>query len=251
MTSPSPRARTGEPADTSLPLVLIVDDNEKNLKLARDVLRAAGLRTLEAASGAEAIALAAEQLPDVILLDLRLPDMDGIDVARELQERGANGADPGRRAERSAGSRTTATGCSPPGFAGYLEKPISVGEFPDQVRGYCGARDAGVSALPRRCARSAAGRRRHRRSTRRAARRSRANPLGMCPARERMPPGVSVASSVGAPFASAPTARAQRTAIGSASRRLALGGAVLIAAVLAAARARTTARPRRTSRASA
>ena len=63
------------------PLVLIVDDNEKNLKLARDVLRAAGFRTLEAATGAEAIALADEHLPDVILMDLRLPDMDGVDAA--------------------------------------------------------------------------------------------------------------------------------------------------------------------------
>ena len=66
------------------PLVLIVDDNEKNLKLARDVLQAAGFRTLEAETGAEAIALAAEHLPDVILMDLRLPDMDGADAARAL-----------------------------------------------------------------------------------------------------------------------------------------------------------------------
>ena len=59
------------------PLVLIVDDNAKNLKLARDVLRAAGFRTLEAETGAEGIALAVEHVPDVILMDLRLPDMDG------------------------------------------------------------------------------------------------------------------------------------------------------------------------------
>ena len=71
MTSPPPSA----------PLVLIVDDNERNRKLAVDVLRAAGLRTVEAASGGEGIALAAERLPDVILLDLELPDMQGTDVA--------------------------------------------------------------------------------------------------------------------------------------------------------------------------
>ena len=58
------------------PLVLIVDDSDKNRKLARDVLRAGGLKTIEASDGREALALAAESLPDVILLDLRLPDVD-------------------------------------------------------------------------------------------------------------------------------------------------------------------------------
>jgi CheY-like chemotaxis protein len=69
---------------TIAPLVLIVDDNERGLKLARDVLRAAGFRTLEAQSGAEAIALARSSLPDVILMDIRLPDMDGTEAARRL-----------------------------------------------------------------------------------------------------------------------------------------------------------------------
>ena len=118
------------------PLVLIVDDNEKNLKLARDVLRAAGFRTLEAASGAEGIALAAEHLPDVILMDLRLPDMDGAEAARMLGERRADGADPGRRVELAA-ARGSGDWLLAAGFAGYLEKPFSVREFPDQVRRYC------------------------------------------------------------------------------------------------------------------
>ncbi|HEX6585218.1 MAG TPA: response regulator, partial [Solirubrobacterales bacterium] len=60
-----------------MPVALIVDDNEKNRKLAGSVLAAAGFRTIEAATGAEALALAAEHVPDVILMDLRLPDMDG------------------------------------------------------------------------------------------------------------------------------------------------------------------------------
>ena len=135
MTSPSPDGRAGAPADPP-PLVLIVDDNEKNLKLVRDVLRAAGLVTLEAASGSEGIALAAARLPDVILLDLRLPDMDGIDVAREL-----------RIDARTARIPLVAFSALEPeadrewllaaGFAGHLQKPISVGAFPDQVRRYC------------------------------------------------------------------------------------------------------------------
>ena len=85
-----------------MPLVLIVDDNAKNLKLARDVLRAAGFRTLEAATGAEGIALAAERLPDVVLLDLRLPDLDGAEVARELRDETRTATDPRRRTQRAA-----------------------------------------------------------------------------------------------------------------------------------------------------
>jgi len=118
------------------PLVLIVDDNQKNLKLARDVLRAAGFRTLEAASGSEAIRLAAEHLPDVILMDLRLPDMDGTHAARAL-----GGVARTARIPIVALSALPLDGRGDwflaAGFAGYLEKPISVGEFPDQVRSYC------------------------------------------------------------------------------------------------------------------
>jgi len=76
VTTPTPRARdAGRPADA--PLILIVDDNDKNRNLARDVLRAAGLRTLEASRGNEAITLATDHRPDVVLLDLRLPDLNG------------------------------------------------------------------------------------------------------------------------------------------------------------------------------
>jgi two-component system, cell cycle response regulator DivK len=122
---------------TAAPLVLVVDDNERNRKLARDALRADGLRTLEAATGREGIALAAESLPDVILLDLGLPDMNGTDVARELRE-GARTADIpviafSARPYIGEGDRLQAAG-----FAGYLEKPIDVREFPAQVRSYCG-----------------------------------------------------------------------------------------------------------------
>jgi two-component system cell cycle response regulator DivK len=114
------------------PLVLIVDDNQQNARLARDVLRAAGFRTVEAASGAEAIAQAREAQPAVILLDIRLPDMDGGDVARRLK------ADP-----RTARIPVVALTSLAPGegawfleagFAGYLGKPIDVRQFPDEIR---------------------------------------------------------------------------------------------------------------------
>ena len=136
MTSTSPGALPRGRAGIEPLLVLIVDDNQKNLKLARDVLRAAGFRTLEAESGAAAITLAAKHLPDVILMDIRLPDMNGTDAARTLG-----------RAERTARIPVVALSAMPvkdsgdwflaAGFAGYLEKPINVGEFPDQVRRYC------------------------------------------------------------------------------------------------------------------
>jgi len=134
--SPSPDADAREGAETRRPLVLIVDDNEMNLKLAREVLSAAGFGTLEAANGVEGIALAVEHLPDVILMDLRLPDMDGADAARKL------GAET-----RTTSIPVVALSSLPlegggdwlqaAGFAGWLEKPIRVDEFPDQVRSYC------------------------------------------------------------------------------------------------------------------
>jgi two-component system cell cycle response regulator DivK len=130
------------------PLVLIVDDNEKNLTLARDVLRAAGFRTLDAATGAGALTLAAGHLPDLVLLDLRLPDMDGLDVARELRDGTRTRGIPivalsALRLSGDGGELRAA------GFAGYLEKPISVRAFPDQVRSYC-ARGASTPSTGKR-----------------------------------------------------------------------------------------------------
>jgi two-component system cell cycle response regulator DivK len=117
-------------------LALIVDDNAKNRRLARDVLAASGFRTLEAATGAEAIALAANRSPDVVLLDLRLPDMDGAEVARELRGRAGTRGIP-VVALSALQSAADAGELHAAGFAGYLEKPIDVAAFPEQVRGYC------------------------------------------------------------------------------------------------------------------
>ena|SRR5437870_4064225 len=117
-------------------LVLIVDDNEKNVKLARDVLRYAGFRTLEAGTGGDGLTLAAEHQPDVILMDIRLPDMDGRDAAvRRLKEE-ARTADIPVVALTSFAMKGDRERFLAAGFDGYLEKPISVRAFPDQVRGY-------------------------------------------------------------------------------------------------------------------
>jgi two-component system cell cycle response regulator DivK len=115
------------------PLVLIVDDNEKNLKLARDVLVAAGFRTLQATTGAGGVALAVEHMPDVILMDLRLPDMDGADAARSLASNEGTAHIP-----VVALSALRLDGELSPAFAGYIEKPINVDTFPAEVRRYLG-----------------------------------------------------------------------------------------------------------------
>ena len=117
-------------------LVLIVDDNEKNLRLARDVLRAAGFRTLEAASGLEGIAVATEQLPDVILMDIRLPDIDGTEAAARLRAQARTAQIP-IVALTSLAMKGDREWFLASGFDGYLEKPISVRDLPDQVRAFC------------------------------------------------------------------------------------------------------------------
>jgi two-component system, cell cycle response regulator DivK len=119
-----------------VPVVLIIDDSDANRKLARVVLRADGFETVEAATGAEGVALAMEHVPDVILMDLRLPDMHGAEAARSL-----------KTDERTARIPVVALSVMPlgesgewlvsAGFAGWLAKPIRVRTFPDQVRFYC------------------------------------------------------------------------------------------------------------------
>lgn len=118
------------------PLVLIVDDNAQNLRLARDVLRTAGFQTREATTGAEGIALATAHLPDVILMDLRLPDMDGTDAVRKLRGEPRTARIPvvALSALRVAHDSDWLVAA---GFSGCLEKPISVAAFPEEVRGYC------------------------------------------------------------------------------------------------------------------
>ncbi len=117
-------------------LVLIVDDNERNLRLARDVLQFAGFRTAEASSGGDGVAEAASRLPDVILMDIRLPDMDGTEAVRLIK------ADPRTAhipvvALTSLAMKGDREWFLQNGFDGYLEKPISVRELPDQVRSFC------------------------------------------------------------------------------------------------------------------
>jgi two-component system cell cycle response regulator DivK len=123
---------TASPTD---PLVLVVEDDERSRKLVRDVLSADGLRTIEAATGADALAIAAEELPDVILLDLGLPDMNGIDVARALKAHERTARIPvvaltAMRTEDDDGWLRAA------GFSACIEKPIDVRGFPARIRSH-------------------------------------------------------------------------------------------------------------------
>jgi CheY-like chemotaxis protein len=126
------------------PLILVVDDNDLNRKLACDVLRASGLDTIEAARGEEAIALAREQLPELVLLDIRLPDLDGTEALRRLR------ADPAT-AHIPVVALTALRDARGPlreaGFDDCLEKPIDVVTFPAQVRVLAGRREAGTPVV--------------------------------------------------------------------------------------------------------
>lgn len=119
-----------------MPVVLIVDDNEKNRKLAASLLSAAGFRTIEAATATVAIELAAEHVPDVVLMDLRLPDIDGAEAARRLGDDERTAAIP-IVALSALSLEGNDDWLQAAGFAGWLEKPIRVDTFADQVRGYC------------------------------------------------------------------------------------------------------------------
>lgn len=116
-------------------LILIVDDNENNRKLARDVLEFAGFSTVEATGGVEGVALAMEHGPDLVLMDIRMPDLDGTEALKLLRE-------DSRTAEIPVVALTSSTMHGDEerfiseGFDGYLAKPISVREFPGQVRGF-------------------------------------------------------------------------------------------------------------------
>ncbi|MEP9351311.1 response regulator [Xanthobacter sp. KR7-225] len=117
--------------------VMIVEDNELNMKLFHDLLEAHGYRTVETRSGVEAVELARAHRPDLIIMDIQLPEISGLDVTRKLK------ADPELRAipvvavtafaMKGDEERIRAGGCE-----AYLSKPISVVQFLSTVRQYAG-----------------------------------------------------------------------------------------------------------------
>ena len=81
--------------------VLVVEDNEKNMKLLRDVLQAKGYRTLEATTGARAVELAIEHRPDLVLMDIQLPDIGGVETLGRLRAAPAHSLDTRARRDRT------------------------------------------------------------------------------------------------------------------------------------------------------
>jgi two-component system cell cycle response regulator DivK len=116
-------------------LILIVDDSDQNRRLARKVLQFAGFRTLEAAGGIEGLSLALEHRPDLVLMDIRMPDMKGTEVLQKLREDERTATIPvvALTSSTMKGDRERFLA---DGFDGYLEKPIRVREFPNQVRAH-------------------------------------------------------------------------------------------------------------------
>ena len=113
--------------------VLVVEDNEMNMKLLRDVLYATGYRTLEATTGAEAVELATLHAPDLVLMDIQLPDIDGVQALRRLRADDRTAGIPvlAVTAQAMAGSRQ---GFLDAGFDGYVSKPLNIREFIRMVR---------------------------------------------------------------------------------------------------------------------
>jgi two-component system cell cycle response regulator DivK len=116
--------------------ILVVEDNEKNMKLVRDVLLATGYRTLEAATGGQAVELAAKHAPDLVLMDIQLPDVDGVHVLRLLRadERTAPIPVLAVTAQAMYGDRERFLAA---GFDGYVSKPLNIRELIGTVRQHC------------------------------------------------------------------------------------------------------------------
>jgi two-component system, cell cycle response regulator DivK len=117
--------------------VLVVEDNEKNLKLFRDVLRVTGYVTLEASTGEEAVEIALWGDPAVVLMDIHLPGIDGVEALNRLRSDQRTASIPvlalTAQAMHEDRERFLAAG-----FDGYISKPVDVVELLRTVAQYCG-----------------------------------------------------------------------------------------------------------------
>ena len=114
-------------------LVLIVEDNEKNRKLVRDVLTFTGYRLAEAETGEDGVRLARELHPDLILMDIQLPGMNGIAALGQIRQDPAIAGTPVIAVTASAMTHDRQK-IMASGFDGYQSKPINVKEFLAAVR---------------------------------------------------------------------------------------------------------------------
>jgi two-component system, cell cycle response regulator DivK len=112
--------------------VLVVEDNDRNRKLVRTVLEHAGFDVIEAETGEEGVAIAAEAIPDLVLMDVQLPGIDGHDALRLLRGDHATSHVPVVAVTAFAMKGDDARALEE-GFDGYIQKPISVRSLVDQV----------------------------------------------------------------------------------------------------------------------
>jgi two-component system cell cycle response regulator DivK len=119
--------------------ILVVEDNQKNMKLFRDVLQAAGYRTLEATTGTRAVELATEHGPDLVLMDIQLPDIDGVEALGRLRADERTAAIPvlALTAQAMDGDRARFLAA---GFDGYISKPVDIVELVATVEQHCNRR---------------------------------------------------------------------------------------------------------------
>ena len=122
-------------------LILIVEDNEKNLKLVRDVLQFEGYDVMEARTAEEGVTLATERLPNLVLMDVQLPGMDGVEALRQLRRISATASIP-VVAVTAFAMKDDRARLLDAGFNGYLEKPISARALGGQVREFLDGREA-------------------------------------------------------------------------------------------------------------
>jgi len=114
-------------------LILIIEDNDKNLKLVRDVLQFNGYRTAEAITAEDGLVLARSQHPALVLLDIQLPGMDGFAALRELRADPITKGTPVMAVTASAMERDRQK-ILKAGFDGYMTKPIQVNKFAEEIR---------------------------------------------------------------------------------------------------------------------
>jgi two-component system cell cycle response regulator DivK len=109
-------------------LILIVEDNDKNMKLARDILQVKGYRTIEAESAEAGLPLAAAQKPDLVLMDIQLPGMNGIEALKMLRASPETSRIPVLAFTASVMPQDRKEIMSA-GFDGFVSKPVNLKEF--------------------------------------------------------------------------------------------------------------------------
>jgi two-component system cell cycle response regulator DivK len=124
-------------------VILVVEDNERNLKLLRDVLEYAGYEVRAAGTAEDGITLAVSEPPDLVLMDLQLPGIDGMEALRRLRDSPRTAGIPvvavTAQAMKQDRERALAVG-----FDAYVEKPISIRPFLEQVREFLPGEEVGT-----------------------------------------------------------------------------------------------------------